>query len=254
MGKKDAINAMYNSSNHAELICMGLFVINVICSILSAVITECERAFSIVLIVVSVLYVLVSIFDQGILRYNAEKARRRDSIQNAFGANLSTYHSEGYYNNALPLSEFKYAVNLFESNYFTKEISSKMFPFQIVKSVVAIITFILTLLFIKSGSVMVAMTQSIFSSAIVISTIMFFIYHARMKQLFNEAYKAFITLGITKDDEKVWLKYYCLEYESIKAHYGVRLCTHIFNKNQVMLDEKWEEILKMLKEKNPNNV
>lgn len=245
---------MYSRSNHAELICMGLFVINVICSILSAVITKCERAFSIILIVVSVLYVLVSAFDHGILRYNAEKARRKDSIQDAFGANLSIYHSEGYYNNSLPLSEFKYAVNLFESNFFTKEISSKMLLFQIVKAIVSIIVFILTLLFIKSGSVMVAMTQSIFSSVVVISTIMFFIYHARMNQLFDEAYKALITVGITNADEKVWLKYYCLEYESIKAHYGVRLCTHIFMKNQVILDEKWKEILKMIKEKNPDYV
>ena len=82
-----------------------MIVINAICSILSAVIPRFESILSIVLIVVSVLYVFVSVCDNGILRYNAEKARRRDSIQNAFGANLSTYHSEGYYNNALPLSE-----------------------------------------------------------------------------------------------------------------------------------------------------
>ena len=47
MGNKDTIAAMYKRSNYAELICMGLFVINVICSILSAVITECERAYPI---------------------------------------------------------------------------------------------------------------------------------------------------------------------------------------------------------------
>ena len=50
-------------------------------------------------------------------------------------------------------------------------------------------------------------------------------------------------VGVSKPEQLVWLRYFCVEYDSIKAHYKVRLSEAQFKKLNPSLSAKWKKIL-----------
>lgn len=116
-------------------------------------------------------FVAVSLIDDGLYWYSAESERRKNNFQTAFGIKFSELETEEYYNNNLSPSVLKYAVNTFESNYFSKFIASKMLFKSAIKSLVAVIVLISAGWLIADKSILLVISQAIFSAYIVEDTV-----------------------------------------------------------------------------------
>lgn len=91
-------------------------------------------------ILLLLIYVMLTTLNDKWLLYDAEMARRRNAIENAFQFNMSDKKTDGYYNNQIRLPLPKYAVNLFESCFYSKNITDKMMKNAIIK-LIGIIVF-----------------------------------------------------------------------------------------------------------------
>lgn len=67
------------------------------------------------------------------------------------------------------------------------------------------------------------------------------------KALEKVCYALFTAVGISTTAQRVWLKFFCVEYESIKAHYRIRLSESLFNKLNPQLSETWEKLSSQIK-------
>ena len=186
-------------------------------------------------------FVIIEILDDGIFWYEAERVRRTNCIQNAFQINLTEYKTTGYYNNDLAPSLSKYATNTFESHFFTTHISHKMLPKKIVEVIVALLVFVVSSLCVAS-EITIIISEAIFSSFVMLGAVGLIIYEIRMKHLYDKAFSQFVSIGITKPEQKIWLLSYVVEYEAIKAHYRIRLDEKIFNQLNPQLSKEWDEL------------
>ncbi len=241
--KKDDINNLYKIPNILNRIEMWLFVIDFIAALLSL-----SANHVVVIIMVSIqivsalLYSIINIIDDGHFWYKAEKARRKNGIENGLGIRLSELEAEGYYNNNSATSIEKYALNLLESNLYSKEISGKMIFSGMIKSGIAIIVLLLACRFVDNYELLLIIVQTIFSTYIIVDTVMLFLYRLRMDSLFEEGYSALITPGVESESKQAVFLAYAVEYESIKAHYKIRLDERIFEKNREGYDKQWKQI------------
>ena len=248
MSRRDDINNLYRPSKILERVCLVLFVADVALSFFMVVFSDsCRSVLTVFLVVIAFLYMVLSVIDDGVLWYRAESARRKNGIQEAFSISLSEYSTEGYYNNDINDPELSYAANLFESCFFTREISRKMLLVSIIKSLLAIVVLILACRFVLNDDIFLVIAQTVFSATLVEETIRLVIYVYRICALYDYAYHEFVTVGITRNDQRVSLRWFCLEYESVKAHYRVRLDEYIFKKYNLYLSHKWDSISSQIK-------
>lgn len=91
------------------------------------------------------------------------------------------------------------------------------------------------------------MAQRTQLSQVVAEAIRLIIFTQRIKTLYEEGYHELITVGISTTAQRVWLKFFCVEYESIKAHYRIRLSESLFNKLNPQLSETWEKLSSQIK-------
>ena len=131
--------------------------------------------------------------------------------------------------------------------FFTKEISRKMLIGAVAKLLIAVVVLIITCRFITNDDVLLVIAQTVFSAVVIEDAIRLIIFTQRIKTLYEEAYHELITVGISTTAQRVWLKYFCVEYESIKAHYRIRLSESLFNKLNPQLSEKWEKLSSQIK-------
>ena len=247
--QRDDILKQYTTSEYFAIFYKITFLVNFILSIINVVIANIPgiipiayRLLYCLQILTVFVYVGCSIIDDGILWYSAESKRRRDSIQNAFGANLSELKTIGYYNNSLNPSMLKYAVNTFESNYHSMHIAKEMLSKSAARSVSAIIVlFILGFVF-QNGGITLVVSQAVFSSFIIQETIFLVLYYIKLDELYKRFYDLLIANGLRETKQLISLLSFCVEYECIKAHYKVRLNSKIFSKTKTELSEKWEDI------------
>lgn len=243
MSKRDDINELYLPSQKHEKICKITFWLNCIVSLLNILFHDWFVSFLTTLqIVLSTAFVIISVLDDSLYWYNAESERRKNNIQTAFNIRLSEFETAGYYNNSLLPSITKYALNNFENCFFSKNISKKMLCASSLKTLFAIILFIIVSCMIPNVNILLIAIQSIFSAYILEDTILLTIYTLRMNKLFDSFYTMFVTNGIHQREQLPILLSYCVEYESIKAHYKVRLDSKIFENMNSMLSEKWKII------------
>lgn len=244
MSRRDDINKLYVPSQKLDDFCKIVFWLNCVLSVanmfLSGLLFKILTAFQIAL---AMAFVTVSLIDNGLYWYNAESERRKNSFQTAFGIRFSELETDGYYNNNISPSIMKYAVNTFESNYFSEFIASKMLLKSAIKSLIAVIVLISVGWIISDGSILLVISQTIFSAYIVEDTVLLAIYANRLNKLYDNAYSILVTSGIHRSQQIPILLLYCVEYESIKAHYKVRLDSKIFNRYNHELSEKWESVV-----------
>lgn len=243
MSKRDDVNPLYCSSNKLTAICQFLFWVNFTISLISVIFSShLQIPFSYIQIIGALLYVTFKCVDDTLLWYNAEMTRRKNSIQTALNVPLSEIETEGYYNNGLTYSLAKYALNTFESNYFSQKIAKKMLIKSCFMALASLIILIITGWLISSSDILLVITQAVFSAYVIEDTIVLAIYTIRMKKLYDEAYSMFVTCGIKEGEHQAWFLAYAVEYESIKAHYKVRISTKLFNKNNDELSKGWDSI------------
>ena len=247
MSKRDDINVLYVPSQKLEVFCKIIFWINCILTVVNMCLSGLLLKISTVLqIALAITFFAVSLIDDGLYWYNAESERRKNSLQTAFGIRFSELETDGYYNNEISPSILKYAVNTFESNYFSKFIASKMLLRSAIKSLIAVIVLISVGWVIEDGSILLVMSQAIFSAYIVEDTVLLAIYAARLNKLYDNAYSMLITSGIQKYQQMPILLLYCVEYESIKCDptiIGMLRMQPGFYPAYHMNKEKWVSIL-----------
>lgn len=244
MSKRDDVNKLYKPSQMIGTICKLLFWSNIVFSasgLFSKGMTL--EVLSVLQIALAVAFVALSLIDDGVCWYSAECERRKNSIQEAFDIRLTENETEGYYNNTYSPSVLKYSVNTFESCFFSKNIAAKMLVQSAAKSLIALIILIAVGWVIADGSVLLIVTQAIFSAYIVEDTVLLAIYTNRMNKLYDVIYAMLITEGIHQERQIPILLMYCVEYESIKAHYKVRLDSKVFSKLNHDLSNQWNVIL-----------
>lgn len=243
MSKRDDVDLLYKRSNMLAAVCKYLFWGNCILSIVAAI---CSGQMKVVLtylqIIGAIIYVVIKGVDDGLFWYSAEMARRKNSIQVAFDVPLSELETVGYYNNTFAPSIEKYALNAFESNYFSKFIAGKMLVKSALMALISVVALLVTGWLVASGDILLIISQAVFSAYVVEDTILLTIYKLKMDNLYEEAFSSFVTVGIKNEKQKVWLLSYAIEYEAIKAHYKVRLDSAIFNKYNDELSKKWDLI------------
>lgn len=243
MSKRDDVKVLYSKSTILNECCQILFWTNCIFSILSLWCDGILNSVSVLVqILTSILYVILMSIDDGHYWYMAESARRKDNLQVGLGINLSDLETDGYYNNQLEPSIIKYAMNTFESNFFSKEIAAKMLVKSLTKAIVAVFLLISIDWFNTNQEIILVITQSVLSTYIVEETIMLAFYKSKLEKLYDLIYAEFITIGITKKSQQNLLLYYVVEYESIKSYYKVRISYYIFNKYNGQLSQKWDDI------------
>ena len=111
-----------------------------------------------------------------------------------------------------------------------------------VKLICSIIVLIISCFFIDKTDVILIVSQTILSSYIFEETTMLTIYNSKMKKIYDQAYNQLVTIGVKDKKQKIWLLWYTIEYETIKAYYKVRLDTKLFNKYNAELSKQWDTI------------
>ena len=247
MSKRDDIDLLYRRSNTLAAACKFLFLGNCIFSLIATICSgQIKVVFTYLQVVGALTYVAIKCVDDGLYWYGAERARRKNSIQVAFNIPLAELETEGYYNNTLTPSFTKYALNAFESNYFSKFIAGKMLIKSALKALVSVVVLFATGWLVSNGDILLIISQAVFSAYVVENTVLLTMYKAKMDNLYDEAYSSFVTVGIKNKKQKVWLLSYAVEYEAIKAHYKVRLDSAIFNKYNDELSKKWDLLQKKI--------
>ena len=244
MSRRDDISRLYKTSSVLDRIEKVLFIIDAIAAIVALSNNHMVVSVAIIIQIVSaIFYFLSSVIDDGYFWYEAEKARRKNSIENGLGIRLSELETEEYYNNQSKASLEKYALNVLESNMFSKEIAGRMVLWSCIKSAIAIAILVVACRFLPDSEFLLIIAQTAFSSYVLIDTIMLVFYRLRMDNLYKEGYTALITPGIKGKSRNAVLLAYSVEYEAIKAHYKIRLDEKIFKKNNDKLSEEWVRVL-----------
>lgn len=243
MSIRDDINKLYEKSKQLECLEKTLFVGDLIAALVSLVENDTVSKIAIsVQITLALLYLVCNIIDDGHFWYIAERERRKNSIQNGLEIRLSEYETEAYYNNNLPASIKKCAMNSMESNFFSKSIAGKMIIKKTCTSVIAVAILLNTCIFVKDANLLLIIAQTIFSTYVLFEYIMLLLYKSRMENLYENAYNNMI-LGTGNVENVAWMMYYIIEYEAIKAHYKIRLDEKIFLENNASLTDEWNHII-----------
>ncbi|MBQ7915980.1 MAG: hypothetical protein IJ315_04245 [Firmicutes bacterium] len=243
MSKPNSVNSLYANSQRIDAWCQYLFWANCIFALITTftggVVKEVLLS---VQIIGALLYVALSSIDDGLFWYNAEMARRKNNIQNAYRVQLSELETEECYNNTIEPSLLKYATNTFESNFYSKFIAGKMLSKSALMALLAIVGLVVSGWVVSNGEALVTITQAVFSAYVIEDTIMLTVYKIRMDHLYDEAFLQFVTSSIKDEKQEAWMLSYVVEYEVIKAHYKVRLDSKIFSTYGQELKEQWSVI------------
>lgn len=241
----DSIDKYYVKSARLNRLMDILFIINIFISI---VLTSLENDYLCISeIVIVLVYLICKVIDDHYFWYEAEKERRKDNISNGFNIEISEEKTEGYYNNEFKPSFKKYVVNVFESNYFSREISKRMIFRASLKCIFALMIFTFCALSSLSNNVLLVIVQVLFSAEITEDAISIICYYFKISSLYEKARNELITVGIISKNQYVWLLEYCMEYENIKSYYKVRLNSKIYNSLNENLSNNWDEIKKQIK-------
>lgn len=245
MSRRDEISKYYDISSIADTISTWTFWINIILSIIVLFLQAYPVASSVlmkIIIGLSFICPIISVVDDSFWWYKAESNRRKSCIKDAFVVDTITENVEEYYNNSSSPSFKKYVLNTFENTLFSKNIAQKMLIPSAVKSLISFVVFIMICILFKNDDVILIISQTVFSTSYICGTLSLFVYKNRLETLYNDFYHLLVTIGVNGTKEKVLLLSNIVEYESIKAHYKIRLSTKVFKKLNSSLSIEWSNI------------
>ena len=146
MKQRDDSKPLYDRATFFDKIGFFLFVINTTAAVTALLVPGlCPEILFWVQLFTASGYVIDTIGTDGWLWFTAEQSRRTDCISNGFGVNLSERSTEGYYDNPFPPSLHRYAVNIFESAFYSKSIAGEMMLGLLVKALIVISVFAFSL-------------------------------------------------------------------------------------------------------------
>lgn len=189
------------------------FYVNFACACASSVLPAWVKRIEIpAQVSLAVLYVLFSASNDYLFWYTDESFRRKSAIENAYAFDLKNLQTDGYYNNSLVSPTIKYALNAFESVFFSRSIVRSTGAKESIKSILTVIVFIASCLKIKNGEIVLLVSQTVFSSTFIIGAVGLCFYQIRLETLYNEFYHEFVTVGISKNEQVPLLLSDTVEY------------------------------------------
>lgn len=257
MNRRDDFDNLYHQSEVLQKTAIAFFWLNIVIGVVLAFLPtpeptmEPEVKSTIELItktgalcqtISAALYLMLTLADDYFCWYNAEAARRKYNVEDAFGVRLGELQTEGYYNNSLPTSIGKYAVNVLESSFVTSEVSKKMIPMAMVKACSSLIVMLIAVFLIPDLGILSIIIQAVFTAYFIEDAVSLLRYHALVKKTFDTLYNAFVTVGVEKREQEVTVLAEAVEYEAIKAHFKIRLNSKLFHKLNPDLVTRWAEI------------
>lgn len=182
---------------------------------------------------------IVSIVKSHYLLPKAERERRYDAIDNAFGSSFSLQSSEEYFtNDEIPTGVFKFGVNLFQNVFFTTRLADKMMVGYIVKSSIFGATFIVMAIYgLKNSPIMLPVLQFIFSATVFGDLIKFLMYHRENNRILEELKVSFQNAP----NESTVLKEY-LDYETNLSWGQILISNSLYVKYNDALETEWQTI------------
>lgn len=200
----------------------------------------------ITLIIIHILYFMADTINDMIFKNFAENERRKTLISNAYGSELTDKKAIGYYNNNEKNSIKKLGVNVFESTFFTKSNTNIMIKQNSVKIIIDVIIWLVIVLIMKDKNIVLCITQSIFSSEILISYFKLLYFNNKVNGIYNKLFTLFITNKYSNKNEAQLLEY-AFEYECLKSSAHILLSSSNFNQNNEKWTEDWESIKNKVK-------
>jgi hypothetical protein len=244
MSKRDDISFLYRLSQKISFASDTVFCLNVLAGVATTITFGTIKEVLILFQVTLVLsFFMLSIINDNLFLYNADSARRKGAIENAFNVDITGFVTDGYYNNLIQPSIVKYIVNIFESVFFSKSIVMKKLKFEFAKTFCSILILIIACIEIRNGEMLLVIMQAVFSSRFIASSIAHIFYASRLNNLYNEFYGQLVSVGLVSEKQQYRLLAIAIEYEAIKAHYKVRLQKRLFDKLNPALTVEWETIL-----------
>lgn len=240
---KNESNKLFDKCSKNENIMLIIYMINVVIMILICFNTNSciSNVLNYGLIVINIIYITLNCFTDMILKNRAENELRKTMISNSFNVNITTTKSDGYYtNNAKPSVE-KMGINNFESTLYTTKITEKLISKKLIKVLMIIAVWIISITKITNLELVVLLTQIIFSADVLLDLIKIIYYHINVKSLYNNFYKIFVTDGYKEKDLPIIIEY-VMEYECLKNYCHITLPNNIFNQEKSSLAQKWDEI------------
>jgi len=245
---KDDIKELFAKTNLINNICTWIFWINVGMALASCYLESHPYEYDVTTlqIILLVSYIGATTLNNKWLLYNAEAARRRNAVENAFQIYMSEKSVIGYYNNQISHPFQKYAVNLFESCFFSKNIVSKMRNKAVVKLFGVLIFCICAFRNIHDSRAIMLVIEVAFSAVVFSDLISILFYFDKLTKIYDNMYEHMITIKTSYDEQNVFLLYDIVEYEAVKAHYNVLLDEKIYNKYNDLLSKEWNHILEQI--------
>ena len=242
---KDDIKELFAKTNFVNSFCIWIFWINVAIALLSCAFERHSYEYNITTlqILLLVVYIGATTLNNKWLLYNAEAARRRNAVENAFQIYMSEKSAIGYYNNEIRDPLQKYAVNLFESCFFSKNIVREMRKKAILKLFAVLLFCICAFRNIHDSRAILIVIETAFSAVVFSDLISVLFYFDKLTKIYNNMYEHMITIKTSLKERTAFLLYDIVEYEAVKAHYNVLLDEEIYNKFNDSLSKEWNNIL-----------
>ena len=200
----------------------------------------------ITLIIIHILYIIADSINDVIFKNFAENERRKTLLSNAFGNVLTDKRALGYYNNNEKSSLKRLGINVFESVFFTKNNTNMMIKQNTVKIIIDIIIWLVIVLIMKDKNIVLCITQSIFSSEILISYFKLLYFNNKVNVVYNKLFTLFITNKYSCKKEAQLLEY-AFEYECLKSFAHIILSSNNFNKNNTKWTADWDNLKNLIK-------
>lgn len=187
---------------------------------------------------------IMSIIKSHYLLPKAERDRRYDALDNAFGSPFSLQNSEKYFtNDEISAGSLKFGVNLFQNVFFTTRLADKMMIEYILKSSFFGIVFIFMAIYgLKNSPLMLPVLQFMFSATVFGDLIKFFMYHRENKRIWEKLKVIFQT----SPKESTILKEY-LDYETNISWGQILISNSLYVKYNDTLETEWQTIKQKFK-------
>lgn len=243
MSKRDDVARLYRLPQKVDIAIRWAFVANILTAIVSFVSAGVVQACMYLAQVLAIIaYIVLEAVNNYFLWQDAEAARSKSNIKDAFDIDLTAHITDGYFNNRFEPSLSKYIVNSFESVFFSKCLTADLRWKQSARAFVALLVCVALFIWVENEAFYPVIAQTVFSSFCLLSAIAVLAYHARLNGLFDDFYRELISVGVSKKEQMICLLSFCIEYETIKARYNVHWKESYFLKLNEQLSKEWSEI------------
>lgn len=229
------------NENNLSLLFFGIIVITIINIFLT------NEYIIYLLIVLNLIYVAISLYNDMIVKNSAESERRKTLLAHAFSINITSKKTNGYYNNEFSPSVKKLGVDSFESTLFTKKNLSLMILSEGIKTFIIFIIWIIIITKFKNDELFYNLTQTFFSVEVLLKFIKIIYYYVNVSKIYDNFYQLFVTRKYNEKKDQALVLKYVMDYECLKTYCHTLLPSKIFEKINDDVSIEWDNIKKDIK-------